>query len=78
MFLNWEQLGVIACYTKDCCPIEKQLEYVCCENIKGMSIAKYLITTLKDAGLDVMMCQSQTNDGVETMSEKSKGVAAVF
>ena len=53
---NWEWLGVIVCYTKDCCTVEKLLEYICCEDIKGTSIAKYLITTLKDAGLDVMMC----------------------
>ena len=53
---NWEQLEVIVRYTKDCRPVEKLLEYVRCEDIKGTSIANYLITTLKDAGLDVMMC----------------------
>ena len=43
-----------------------------------MSIANYLITTLKDAGLDVMMCRSQTYNGAGNMSGKSKGEAAVF
>ena len=75
---NWEQLGVIVSYTKDFRPVEKLLEYVHCEDIKGTSIANYLITTLKDAGLDVLMCRSQTYDGAGNMSGKSKGAAAVF
>ena len=75
---NWEQLGVIVRYTKDRRPVEKLLEYVRCEDIKGTSIVNYLITTLKNAGLDVMMCRSQTYDGAGNMSRKSKGVAAVF
>ena len=75
---NWEQLGMIVRYTKDCCPVEKLLEYVRCEGIKGTSIANDLITTLKDAGLDVMICQSQAYDGAGNMSGKSKGVAVVF
>ena len=53
--LNWEQLGVIVRYTKDCCPVEKLLEHLRCEDINGTSIANYLITTSKDAGLDVIM-----------------------
>ena len=53
---NWEQLGVILRYTEDCRPVEKLLEYVRCEDIKGTSIANYLIKTLRNAGLDVMMC----------------------
>ena len=76
--LNWEQLGVIVRYTKDCRPVEKLLEYVRCEDIKGMSIATYLITTLKEADLDVMMCRSPRYDGVGNMSQKLKGAAAVF
>ena len=75
---NWEQRGMIVRYTKDCRPVEKLLEYVRCEDIKGMSIANYLITTLKDAGLDVMMCRSQTYNGAGNMSGKSKGAAVVF
>ena len=65
-------------YTKDFRPVEKLLEYVRCEDIKGTSIENHLITTLEDAGLDVMMCRSQTYDGAGNMSRKSKGVAAVF
>ena len=75
---NWEQLGVILRYTKYCRPVEKLLEYVRCKDIKGTSIADHLTTTLEDAGLDVMMCRSQTYDGAGNMSGKSKGVAAVF
>ena len=54
------------------------LESVHCEDIKGTSIANYLITTLEDAGLDVIMCRSQTHNVAENMSGKSKGAAAVF
>ena len=42
--------------TEDCRPVEKLLKYVRCEDIKGTSLANYLTKTLKDAGLDVMMC----------------------
>ena len=75
---NWEQLRVILHYTKDCRPVEKLFEYVRCEDIKGASTSHDLITTLKDVGLDIMMCQSQTYDGAGNMSGKSKGSAAVF
>ena len=69
---------MIVRYTKDCFLIEKLLEYIRCEDFKGTSIANYLITTLKDAGLDVMMCRYQTYDGAGNMSGKSKRAAAVF
>ena len=65
---NWEEQGVIVPYTKDCCPIEKILEYVRCEDVKGTNIVNYLITTFKDAGLDVMMCRSQIYDEAGNMS----------
>ena len=35
---NWEELGVIVRYTKDCCPIEKLLEDVRCEDVKERTL----------------------------------------
>ena len=69
---------MIVLYTKDCRPVEKLLESVCREDIKGTGIANYFITTLKYTGLDVMMCRYQTYDGAGNMSGKSKLAAAVF
>ena len=32
---NWEQLGIVERYVKSSIPVEKLLEYVKCENIRG-------------------------------------------
>ena len=75
---NWEQLGVIVRYTKNPTPVEKLLEYVSCDDIKGSSIATFLIKTLKNVDLDPMICRSQTYDSAGNISGKVKGAAAIF
>ena len=75
---NWEQLGVVVPYLKNSKPVEKLLEYVDCDDIKGRSIANFLINTIKNANLDPLMCRSQTYDGAGNMSGKVKGAAATF
>ena len=44
---NWEQLGIIIRYVKDCEPIERLLEFVPCEDIKGKSLCIYLVKALQ-------------------------------
>ena len=71
-------MGVIVRYIKNSRPVEKLLEYVSCDNIKGRSIATFLINTLKNGNLGPMMCRSQMYDGAGHMSGKLKGAAAIF
>ena len=40
---NWEQLGIVVRYMKDNIPVEKLLEYVKCEDIRGETIADLII-----------------------------------
>ena len=75
---NWEQLGVIVRYIKNSRPVEKLLEYVICDDIKGRSIATFLINILTNVNLDSMMCRSQTYNDAGNMPGKVKGTAAVF
>ena len=75
---NWEELGTIARYVKDCQPIESLLEFVPCEDIKGKSIFNYLVEALQGSGLDSNMCRSQTSDSAGNILGKRNGNAAQF
>ena len=44
---NWEWLSVIIRYIKNFRPVEKQLENVICDDIRGRSLATSLIKTIK-------------------------------
>ena len=54
---NWEQLGIVVCYVRNCQTIEKLLE---CDDIKGASIVEFIINSLINAGLNPQMCWTQT------------------
>ena len=75
---NWEQLGVVVCYVRNCQAIEKLLEFVQCDDVKGASIAGFIINALNNAGLDPQMCRAQTCDGAGNIAGKAKGTAAKF
>ena len=49
--LNWEQLGIVVRYVRNCQAIEKLLEFVQCDEVKGASIAEFSINALNNAGL---------------------------
>ena len=74
---NWEQLGIVR-YVRDCQAIEKLLEIVQCDDVKGASIADSIIDTLNNAGLYPQMCRGQTFDGAGNMAGKEKRAAAKF
>ena len=75
---NWEQLGIVLRYVKYFTPVERLFEYVACEDIKGKSIATYIIDILNNTGLDPKNCRSQTYDGAGNMAGKLKGAANQF
>ena len=74
---NWEQLGIVVRYVRNCQAIEKLLEFVQCDDVKGASIAEFIINAL-NAGLYPQMCRAQTNDGAGNMAGKKKGATAKF
>ena len=49
-----------------------------CHDIKGASIAEFIINGLNNGGLNPQMCRAQTNDGASNMARKEKGAAAKF
>ena len=65
-------------YVRDCQAIEKLLEIVQCDDVKGASIADSIIDTLNNAGLYPQMCRGQTFDGAGNMAGKEKRAAAKF
>ena len=75
---NWEQLGIVVRYARNCQAIEKLLELVPCDDVKGASIAEFIINVLYNAGLYPYMCRTQTYDGTGNMAGKEKGAAAKF
>ena len=76
--LNWEQLGIVVHYVKNCQAIENLLEFVQCDDVKGVRIAEFIINTLNNAGLYPQMCCAQTYNGAGNMAGKEKGAAAKF
>ena len=75
---NWEQLGIVVRYVRNCQAIEKLLEFVQCDDVKGASIAEFIINALNNAGLYPQMCRAQTYNGAGNMAGKEKGAAAKF
>ena len=75
---NWEQLEIVVRCVRSCRAIEKLLEFVQCDDIKGASMEKFIINTLDNAGLYPGMCRAQTYDGAGNMAGKEKGAAAKF
>ena len=59
---NWEQLGIVVRYVRNCQAIEKLLEFAHCDDIKGASIAEFINNALNNAGLNPQMCRAQTYD----------------
>ena len=55
---NREQLGIIVRYVKKYELIERLLEFVSCEDIKGKCICNYLVKTRQDSGLHPKICRS--------------------
>ena len=54
------------------------MKYVRCHNIKGNTIAKYIIDTVTNVGLDTLLCRSQTYDAAENISGKEKSASNQF
>ena len=44
-------------------PVEKLIKQVKCDNIRGKTIANLIIESLKNKGIDISYCRSQTYDG---------------
>ena len=49
-------------YVRNCQAIEKLLEFVQCDDVKGASIAEFIINALNNAGLYPQMCRAQTHE----------------
>ena len=60
---NWEQLGIVLRYVKNSVAVEKLIEFVKCHNIKRNRIAKLIIKTVTNVGLNTSLCRSKTYDG---------------
>jgi hypothetical protein len=75
---NWEQLGIVVRYVKDNKPVERLLQFVPCKEITGEAICDKLVTSLRNVGLDISFCRSQTMDGAGNMAGHQKGCAALF
>ena len=65
-------------YVRNCQFIEKLLEFVQCDDIKGASVAEFIINALNNTGLNPQMCRAQTYDGASNMTGKEKGAVAKF
>ena len=48
-------------YVRNCQAIEKLLEFVQCDDVKGASIAEFIINALNNAVLYPQMCRAQTH-----------------
>ena len=46
---SWEQLGIVITNK----PVDRLIEYVKCDNMRGETIAKLLIESLKSSGIDI-------------------------
>ena len=66
------------CYVRNCEAIAKLLEFVKCNNIKGTSIAEFIINALNNTGLNPQMFRAQTYSGAGNMAGKEKGAVAKF
>lgn len=75
---NWEQLGIVIRYIKRNRPVERLMEYVKCDDIKGATIAGHIIDAITDAGLSTEYCRAQTYDGAGNMAGNQRGAAACF
>ena len=75
---NWEQLGIVVCYVRNCLDLEKLLEFVRCDDVKGANIAEFIMNALNNNGLYPQMCRAQTYDGAGNIAGKEKGAAAKF
>ena len=49
-----------------------------CDDIKGASIAEFVINALNNSGLNPQVCRAQTYDGAGNMAGKEKGAGAKF
>ena len=76
---NWEQLGIVIRYAYQQKPVERLIEYVKCDNIRGKNIANLIMESLKSSnGIDISYCRSQTYDGAGNMAGKQNGAARNF
>ena len=55
---EWEQLGIVVRCVGHCQATEKLLQLIQCDNIKGASIAEFIINALNNAGLNPQMCRA--------------------
>ena len=75
---NVEQLGVVIRYIKDNAPVERLVEFVACEDIRGAAICQNLLDCLERLHLDPQLCRAQTYDGAGNMAGYKNGCAANF
>ena len=75
---NWEQLGIVVRYVRNCQAIEKLLEFVQCDNVKEASIAEFIINALNNAGLYPQMGRAQTYDGASNIADQEKDAVTKF
>ena len=48
---NWEQLGIVLRYTKNCSTVERLIEYPACKTITGQAICNDILSAFRKLGM---------------------------
>ena len=77
---DWDQLGLVLRFEKDGMPVEKLIEFIPCDSIKGEAISDKIKECLRELSLDPDDCRAQGYDGAINMAGmlKLKECAARF
>ncbi|XP_071835292.1 52 kDa repressor of the inhibitor of the protein kinase-like [Apostichopus japonicus] len=73
---NKEQLGLVLRYLVNDKPVERIVEFIECENITGLALAKQILDKIDGIGLSMNECRSQSYDGAGNMAGLRRGCAS--
>ena len=64
---NWKELEIVIRYIYKQKSVERLIEYVKCDNIKGKTIVNLMIESLKSKSVDISYCRVQLYDDPKHM-----------
>ena len=64
---NWKELEIVIRYIYKQKSVERLIEYVKCDNIKGKTIVNLIIESLKSKSVDISYCRVQLYDDAKHM-----------
>ena len=64
---NWKELEIVICYIYKQKSVERPIEYVKCDDIKGKTIVNLIIESLKSKSADISYCRVQLYVGAKHM-----------